>query len=179
MQIDLDFVWWSKSPRFQCGGSNLTWFQCSMKRISLLCGLSKITSLQCGGSALIWFLFSGRKIHVFGVRIEIHWGFFVGASISTWYKSGDQSWHDFSDEVEITFFMCGIETDMVLASGSNLTCFLCGGQNRNWFYVRAENCLVSINGSKLTCSLAWGSKLALVLVCGSKMTCLWYRDRLT
>ena len=56
-------------------------------------------------------------------------------------------------------FMCGIEIDLVLASGSNLTCFLCAGQNRPRFCARAENDLV----------LVWGS-IDLVFVRGSKST---------
>ena len=40
---------------FQCGGSNLTWFQCRMKLIWQLSGLSEIASMQYGGSELIWF----------------------------------------------------------------------------------------------------------------------------
>ena len=64
--------------------------------------------------------------------------------------------------------MCGIEIDLALESGSNLTCFLCGGQNRLRFCVRAENCLVLIYGSNLTCFLAWGSELTWFLCAGRK-----------
>ena len=44
-------------------------------------------------------------------------------------------------------FMSGIEINLVLASGSNLTCFLCAGQNRPRFCARAENDLVLVWGS--------------------------------
>ena len=46
-------------------------------------------------------------------------------------------------------FTCEIEIDLVIASGSNLTCFLCGGQNRLRFCVKAKDYLVLIYGSKL------------------------------
>ena len=52
------------------------------------------------------------------------------------------------------FFMCEIEIDLVLASGSKLTFFSCGGQSRLQFCVRAGNFLVFVYGSKLTRFLA-------------------------
>ena len=64
--------------------------------------------------------------------------------------------------------MCGIEIDLVLASGSNLTCFLCGCQNRHRVCMRAENCLVLIYRSKLTWFWAWGAKLTWFLCVGRK-----------
>ena len=51
------------------------------------------------------------------------------------------------------------EVDVVLALRSNLTSFLCGGQDRLRFSFWAENFLVIIYRSKLTWFLAWGSKL--------------------
>ena len=42
------------------------------------------------------------------------------------------------------------EVDVVLALRSNLTSFLCGGQNRLRFWVWAKNYLVLIYGSKVT-----------------------------
>ena len=50
--------------------------------------------------------------------------------------------------------MCGVELDVVLASGSNSTFFLCGGQNQLRFCVFF---------------LAWGSKFARVLGPGKKL----------
>ena len=54
--------------------------------------------------------------------------------------------------------MCGIEIDLVLASASKLTCFLCGGQNRLRFCLRAENYLVEVYGSKLDCFFFRGDR---------------------
>ena len=64
--------------------------------------------------------------------------------------------------------MWGIEVDLVLASASYLTSFLCGGQNRLRFCVWAPKCLLWIDGSKLTWFLAWGSKLTWFLCAGRK-----------
>ena len=74
--------------------------------------------------------------------------------------------------------MCGIEIDLVLASASKLTCFLCGGQNRLRFCLRAENYLVEVYGSKLDCFFFEGIGIGLGFVCEPKMTCYWCGDRL-
>ena len=122
---------------------------------SVVCGLSKMTSFQYGGSALIWFLCSGRKWLVFSVRIEINCFFVTGHSFRLDVRVGIKI--DLISVISLVF-MCGIEIDLVLASGSNLTCFLCGGQNRLWFCVQPENYLVLIYGSKLTWFLCAGRK---------------------
>ena len=62
-------------------------------------------------------------------------------------------------EVKLAF-MYGIESNFIIASGSNLTCFLCGGQNRLRFSVGAENYLVLTYGSKLT-SLGYAGRKSL------------------
>ena len=55
--------------------------------------------------------------------------------------------------------MCGIDSDLVLASESNLTFVLRGGYNRLRSCVRAEKTLVIICGANLTWCSAWESKL--------------------
>ena len=57
---------------------------------------------------------------------------------------------------------------LVLASGSNFTCFY-AGVKIDFGCVRAENYLVLSYGSKLTWLLAWGSKLTSVLFAGRKL----------
>ena len=59
-----------------------------------------------------------------------------------------------------------IEIDLVLASRSNLTCFLGGGQNRlrfyfgpktSWFNLWIEIDLGFVSGPEMTLFLVWGS----------------------
>ena len=64
--------------------------------------------------------------------------------------------------------MCGIGIDLVLTSGSNLTCFFVRGSKSIRFCLRAENYLVLIYGSKSTWFFARGSKLSLFLCAGRK-----------
>ena len=59
-------------------------------------------------------------------------------------------------------FIVGIEIDL----------FLCGGQNRHRFSLRAENYLVIIYISELTWFLAWGSKLTWFSCAGRKWLAL-------
>ena len=120
----------------------------------VVCRLSNMTSFQCGGSALIWFLWSGRKRLVFSVWIEISWVF----------VSGHRNLLNIRAGIKIDLISV---INLVLASGSNLTCFMCGGQNRLRFCVQPENYLVLIYRSKLNWFLAWGSKL----------TCFWCAGR--
>ena len=58
-----------------------------------------------------------------------------------------------------SFFMCGIEIDLVLESGSNLTCVSFGGQNRSGLYAGRKILHFILMDRNLTWFLAWGSKL--------------------
>ena len=106
-----------------------------MKWISLLCGLSKMTSFRFSASALIWiclafendlFSASGSKLAGSSCRsIEI----------------------DLMSMIRSRFnwvFVCGIENDSILASGTNMLCFLCRDHNRLRFCVQAEKYLVLV-----------------------------------
>ena len=69
-------------------------------------------------------------------------------------------------------FMRGIGIDVVVVSGSNLTCFLCGGQSPLWFCVRAEKMLgFNDSGIEIDLVLSAGIEVDTVFVCGPKMTC--------
>ena len=148
---------WFKLTWVQCGGSNLTWFQCT----------TKMTLFQCGGSALVLFLCSCRK-QLTSVRIDISW-----VSVS-----GHQNRFDTRVGIKIDWFQWWgqsnsvltrwIEIDLVLASGSNFTCFLSGGYNRLRFCVWADNFLDLIYGSKIDLVLAWGSQLTWFLCAGRR-----------
>ena len=119
---------WSKLTWYQCGGWRMTWFQCRMKLI-WLCGLPKMTSFQFGESALIWFLGSGRKLLVFGVRIEFTW------------------------------LLCrGIGIDLVLKWRSKLPSLQWWGRNSLGFYVRDRNCIGFSVEIELDCFFVRGSK---------------------
>ena len=64
-----------------------------------------------------------------------------------------------------------MEIDLVLGSGSNLTCFLCRSQNRRRFCVRAEHYLVLVYESKLPLVFGVGIDIDMVFVCGPKIAC--------
>ena len=61
--------------------------------------------------------------------------------------------------------MGGIEIDVVPASGSNLTCFLCGGESWLRFCVRTENCSV-LNWIEIDLIFTVGTEIDLVSCMG-------------
>ena len=104
-----------------------------------------------------FFLCSGRKWLVFSVWIETKRCFVSGYRNRFDTRVGIKIFFTSSHGVEINLdYMCGLGIDLVLGSRSTLSCFLCGGQNRHRFCLRAENYVDLIYGSKLTWFFVWG-----------------------
>ena len=110
---------------------------------------------------------------------SIYGGFCVRASKAAWFWSGDRNWFDFSNGVEIDLvFMCGIEIELVLTSGSNWLVFCEGvkiefgfvfGSKITWFYLTHRYWLGSyVRAEALGSEMTWfwcgiyGNSLVLV-----------------
>ena len=106
-----------------------------------------MTSFQCSGLALIWFLRTGRKWLVFSVSIEI-----------------------------TGFLFKGFEIELILEWWWKWTWVQWCGRNQLGFYVRDRIDLVLALGSNLTCFRA-AVKIDFGFVCGPKSTLFWFMDR--
>ena len=127
LQIDLKFVWVTRIDLISVWRSNLTWIQCRMKYIWLLCGWSKMTSFQCGGSALIWLFCCRQKWLGFSVRFKLDL-LFVPGSTSTSVLYVGRKLLGFNLWIKMhLFFSMGIEIDLVFVFGPKINFFLvCG-----------------------------------------------------
>ena len=148
-------------------GVKLVWLLCEWSKLTRFCTRGKNHFFQCEQLNVVggrnWLDFNVGDQPWLDYSAGCNWNGCVGCRKWLHFNAVDRHWLSFS---------VAIENDLVLSSGSKLTCSLCGGQNRHRFSLRAENYFVIIYRSELTWFLAWGSKLTWFSCAGRKWLAL-------